>query len=180
MVRMLPFVAFFILRAVAHATVPGPFAVPAACCQGEVQRAFVQVLDVAAIRVEPACRWLVPQPRGSVNYSPPVMRAVPIRATSTVSLPAAGPLPNVEPTSASGSRAPPGPGRINSGRIMPSSAKTPEDLGLAVGPLRFTRTALSRLDEDRAPTSSGFPPAAAFLYWLADSTDDGHYKISRS
>src|SRR5262245_24465015 len=118
MVGILPFAAFSILRAVSHATVPGYFAVPAAWCEGEVQGAFVQVLDVATIRVELACRRLVPQRCGSVNHSPPVTRAVPTRATFTVSLPAAGAVPKTESTSPSGSRAPPWPASINSASIM--------------------------------------------------------------
>jgi hypothetical protein len=162
MVRLLPFVAFFILRAVAHATVPGPFAVPAACCEGEVQRALVQVLDVAAIRVVPARRWHARSRPVSVSHSPLETRAFPTRPT--VSLSAAGPVPNAELTSPSGSRAPPWPARINSGGVIVSSATTPEDLSLAVGPLTFTHThthslSLSpRLGEDGATASPGSPP----------------------
>jgi hypothetical protein len=56
--RVLPFVVFFALRAVVHATVPGPLAVHAACCEGDGHRALVRVLDVAAIGAEGTRRCL--------------------------------------------------------------------------------------------------------------------------
>jgi hypothetical protein len=58
---------FFALRAEAHATVPDPFALHAACYDAEVYRALVRMLDVAATGVEPAHRLLAsrdPHPVG--------------------------------------------------------------------------------------------------------------------
>ncbi|HEV8676540.1 MAG TPA: hypothetical protein VGX21_21090 [Methylomirabilota bacterium] len=57
MLRVLPFVVFFALRAVAHATVPDPFDIRTARHDAELHRALVQVLDVAATSVEPARRF---------------------------------------------------------------------------------------------------------------------------